>query len=45
MPVEDFEAFRLAQHGKPFLILTPKGVACTGQEMRGCGFRSMLWVP
>ena len=46
-PVENFEAFRLAQHGKPFPI--PDTEEVSHQPLRDIarlhGFRSMLWVP
>jgi GAF domain-containing protein len=46
-PVENFEAFRLAQHGKPFPI--PDTEEVPHQPLRDIarlhGFRSMLWVP
>ena len=46
-PVENFEAFRLAQHGKPLPI--PDTEEVPHQPLRDIarlhGFRSMLWVP
>src|SRR5581483_2168340 len=46
-PVDNFEAFRLAQHGKPFPI--PDTEEVPHQPLRDIarlhGFRSMLWVP
>ncbi len=46
-PVENFEAFRLAQDGKPFPI--PDTEEVPHQPLRDIarlhGFRSMLWVP
>jgi len=47
VPVEDFEAFRLAQHGKPFPIPDTEQVshAPVREIARLHGFRSMLWVP
>ena len=47
VPAEDFEAFRLAQHGKPFPIPDTEEVshAPVREIARLHGFRSMLWVP
>ncbi len=46
-PVENFEAFRLAQDGKPFPIPDTEEVphAPLREIARLHGFRSMLWVP
>jgi two-component system NtrC family sensor kinase len=46
-PVEQFVAFRLAQHGKPFPISDTEEVshAPVTAIARLHGFRSMLWVP
>ncbi len=41
-PVENFEAFRLAQHGEPIAIPDTEQVPHIAQLH---GFRSMLWVP
>ena len=46
-PVENFEAFRLAQHGEPIAITDTEEVshAPLREIARLHGFRSMLWVP
>ena len=46
-PVENFEAFRLAQHGEPIAIPDTEEVshAPLREIARLHGFRSMLWVP
>ncbi|HTE98146.1 MAG TPA: GAF domain-containing protein, partial [Bradyrhizobium sp.] len=46
-PVENFEAFRLAQHGEPIAIPDTEEVshAPAREIARLHGFRSMLWVP
>lgn len=46
-PVEQFAAFRLAQHGEPFPIPDTELVSHTPVRdiARVHGFRSMLWVP
>src|SRR5712671_3515993 len=46
-PVENFEAFRLAQHGEPIDIPDTEEVshAPAREIARLHGFRSMLWVP
>ena len=46
-PVENFEAFRLAQHGEPIAIPDTEEVshAPAKEIARLHGFRSMLWVP
>jgi two-component system NtrC family sensor kinase len=46
-PVEDFEAFRLAQRGEPIAIPDTEEVshAPLREIARLHGFRSMLWVP
>ena len=46
-PVENFEAFRLAQHGDPIAIADTEGVSHGPLRdiARLHGFRGMLWVP
>jgi GAF domain-containing protein len=46
-PVENFEAFRLAQRGEPIAIADTEGVSHGPLRdiARLHGFRSMLWVP
>ena len=46
-PIDEFEAFRLAQHGKPFPIPDTEEIAHAPikEIARLHGFRSMLYVP